>query len=71
MGNSNRGCPFLKQTEIQIGICMAGSRKRDYRLSTAENGGLKMAKKKAGISEEVREAIIFVLEKHVKQFQTK
>lgn len=31
--------------------------KRDYRLSTAENGGLKMAKKKAGISEEVREAI--------------
>ena len=21
MGNSNRSCPFLKQTEIQIGIC--------------------------------------------------
>ena len=36
---------------------MAGSRKRDYRLSTAENGGLKLAKKKAGISDEVREAI--------------
>jgi hypothetical protein len=21
VGNSNRSCPFLKQTEIQIGIC--------------------------------------------------
>ena len=24
MGNSNRSCPFLKQTEIQIGICKGG-----------------------------------------------
>ena len=23
MGNSNRSCPFLKQTEIQIGVCQS------------------------------------------------